>query len=225
MNIGTDDYLVPIYGLTYTVLDWSSVYGETRNINTFDVTYVHTFRMWFRVVKTNVSIHRFFDDIKCYFGIPSVGYIILRRAAKEHILFPFNPLTDQPFHILPEGEYDCNTAAQVRRIFVFREIFAITSSSEKSLLVRDGIVLSINERNSLCLTRQTQFLTVLTKDTVEKWFLHISPRDIVRATICNGVTKVSLVLMLQKEVAQFSRTGETAAILHYGISKLMELTM
>ena len=161
MNTVEEEYLPPHYGFVYTVSDWNSVYGEKRNINGFDVTYVPIFRMWFRVVKNNVDIHRFFDDIKPYFGIPSVGYIILRRLTKEHILFPFNPLTDYPFSVLPDGEYDCDTVVQIRRIFVFREIFAITSTSEKSVLVRRDRLLSINENNSQCLTRQTQFLSVL----------------------------------------------------------------
>jgi hypothetical protein len=213
-------------GTIFFVQDWS-IYGEKREIGGITITFASLTCLcgWFRVVKNNIHIPRFLDDIKPCFDITPCGYIIAQKGSKQHLLFPVDFDVDKPFSSLVPGFYTAETATQVRRILLFRDLFAVTFTTENSLWLRGEQIISVNEKNSRALISSSSSLEVLGEKLSIKWISPFTMKELLVNVLCKNVTVASFVLMMQTRVSKFSHNEDTAAVLHYAIRRFTEIAL
>lgn len=207
----------------YHVEDWS-LYRETTKINGITVTYVDhpLFRGNFRVVKRNVAIVRFLDDIKPHFHIEPCGYIVVQRDKSQHILFHYEE-TDELIEKRKEY-YPANIIEQVRRCYLFRELFAITSKDKVCLMRRGESVISVNEFNSLVFTREAQHFIILEEKITDFWFRPLEIKDIISYVFGHN-SVLSFISMLQNNVSRCAENENTAILVNYAVRRLTELAL
>lgn len=213
-------------GAIFYVEDWS-IYREEREVEGVIVTFAVLPQLcgWFRVIKNNIHIPRFLDDIKPCFDITPCGYIIVQRRSKQHLLFPADFDVDKPFSSLVPGHYSADTATQVRRILLFRDLFAVTLTTENNLWVRDTKIISINEKNSRALLSSSPSLQILSEKITKKWIHPFTMKELLVNVLCKNATVSSYVLMMQTHVSNFSHNEDTATMLHYAVRRFTEIAL
>lgn len=143
-----------------------------RQLNLTQIT-IGTFKA-LCLTKTILSVlPAIFDEIKPIFFLPKVGTHTFRY--RGHLMIAYRPIVRngeiQEEITLDEAsdELRDKRASQVRRLLAFREIFGITETFERSLVIRASHVLSFLEPNTIAGSRDG-FRSIISELLLKRWF-------------------------------------------------------
>lgn len=126
--------------------------------------------------KVETSLPAIFDEVKPYFGLPKIGTHLFKYKSDFMIAFKTtyhqNNVVTYPTLDVFKGQISPRLGDQIRLTLMFRQIFGITDTFEKSLIVRikkGGIeIVSFLEPGSVVINNPQK--SILPENLVRKWF-------------------------------------------------------
>jgi hypothetical protein len=207
----------------------SSVYEYNDVINGCSATLVNLPQgsIWCRVVKKNVNLLMFLEFVKPHFGLIPRKYRTIRVSRSIHILF-FLGDEESPSDVVYNRrlvlEEKCLN--QMRQILLFRELFSIRKTTEKSIAVRDGSLISIEEHCNNVLTSREVLSSATSQMMYDTWIKPFSYKEIlIHLVMKEDESVIEFINRTMEYFSQFEADSDTALVINHFQRRIVELAV
>lgn len=205
------------------------IYGENAVINGCIATLVNLPHksVWCRVIKKDINLIMFMEHIKNHFGLRQRGYHTIQVYRSVHILF-FMGHEDHPTDVV----YSKNAflgekcLEQMRRILLFRELFSIGKTSENSIVIRNGNLISIEEHCNHILSPRVVVMSPTSQRMYNQWIKPFTYKEIlVDVVMDKDESVVEFIGRTMDMFNSFESDANTSLVINHFQRRIVELAV
>lgn len=207
----------------------ADIYEENAVINGCTATLVNLprKRVWCRVIKKDINLIMFMEHIKHHFGLRERGYHRIRVCRSVHILF-FMGNEDYPTDIVYSSRISLREKCleQMRRIILFRELFSIGKTTENSVIIRRGNLISIEEHCNHVLSRREVVSSSISQKMYDRWIRPFTYKDILIDVIMKrGESVIEFMDRTMEVFNTFESDMNTSMVINQFQRRIVELAV